>query len=319
MVHLLEVDTRYNPMFLWITSFHMPLFMTLSGLFARNSFRASFKDYFMKRGRQVLLPCLSWSLIIFAVIVILGGDLQIYTIKSFAINSLWFLKSVFVCGILGFIAFKSQRNRVMWVVLTLLLSQVILIWNVFIMYPCFLFGICIFKYLSWILKYKCLVLVISGLLFMVFSLYVSFSPNFWVRDQGIREALFSGTLSLMDNALFLMKVILKRYFQLFIGLLGSSFFITLFFLLFTGLRNVYLLNLAKLGQYTLGVYVIQSLILETILVRWISFSSDYFWSFDFVIAPLISLLIVYVCLFINKVIVFKEGKLATLLFGVSCS
>lgn len=44
MQHLLEVDTRYNPMFLWITSFHMPLFMTLSGLFARNSFRASFKD-----------------------------------------------------------------------------------------------------------------------------------------------------------------------------------------------------------------------------------------------------------------------------------
>ena len=92
------------------------------------------------------------------------------------------------------------------------------------------------------------------------------------------------------------------------------FYHAIFFLLFTGLRNVYLLNLAKLGQYTLGVYVIQSLILETILVRWISFSSDYFWSFDFVIAPLISLLIVYVCLFINKVIVFKEGKLATLLF-----
>ena len=69
-----------------------------------------------------------------------------------------------------------------------------------------------------------LVLVISGLLFMVFSLYVSFSPNFWVRDQGIREALFSGTLSLMDNALFLMKVILKRYFQLFIGLARIVFF-----------------------------------------------------------------------------------------------
>ena len=35
-----------------------------------------------------------------------------------------------------------------------------------------------------------------GVVIMVFSLYVSFSPNFWVRDQGIREALFSGTLSL---------------------------------------------------------------------------------------------------------------------------
>lgn len=319
MQHLLEVDTRYNPMFLWIASFHMPLFMTLSGLFARNSFRASFKDYFMKRSRQVLLPCLSWSLIILAVIVVLGTDLQIHAIKLFAINSLWFLKSVFVCGILGFIAFKPQRNRVMWVVFTLLLSQVILIWNVFIMYPCFLYGICIFKYLSWISKYKCSVLVISGLLFVVFSVYVSLSPDFWVRDQGIREALFSGTLSLKDNALFLMEVVLKRYFQLFIGLLGSLFFITLFFLLFTELRNVYLLNLAKLGQYTLGVYVIQSLILETILVQWISFSSDYFWLFDFLIAPLVSLLVVYICLFINKAIVLKKGKLATLLFGVSIS
>ena len=206
MQHLLEVMPDNNPMFLWISSFHMPLFMTLSGLFARNSFRGSFKDYLMKRGRQVLLPCLSWSLIILAVIAILGGDLQIYTIKSFAINSLWFLKSVFVCGVLGFIAFKPQRNRIMWVVITLILSQVILIWNVFIMYPCFLFGIYIFKYLSWILEYKCLVLVISGVSFMVFSLYVSFSPDFWVRDQGIREALFSGTLSLMDNALFLWRL-----------------------------------------------------------------------------------------------------------------
>ena len=182
--------------------FSQPLFMTLSGLFARNSFRASFKDYFMKRGRQVLLPCLSWSLIIFAVIVILGGDLQIYTIKSFAINSLWFLKSVFVCGILGFIAFKSQRNRVMWVVLTLLLSQVILIWNVFIMYPCFLFGICIFKYLSWILKYKCLVLVISGLLLWYFLYMYLFHLIFGLGIRVSEKLLFSGTLSLMVMLFF---------------------------------------------------------------------------------------------------------------------
>lgn len=34
MQHLLRVETINNPLFLWISSFHMPLFMSLSGMFA---------------------------------------------------------------------------------------------------------------------------------------------------------------------------------------------------------------------------------------------------------------------------------------------
>ena len=150
--------------------------------------------------------------------------LHIHGIRSFAVNTLWFLKSVFVCGLLGFVAFKLQGKRVLWVTFSLLLSQVTLVWNVFIMYPCFFFGIGVFSYLSEIMRFKGWALTISGLLFVASSLYVAFTPDFWVRNQGICEALFSGTLSLTENALFLLEVIFKRYFQLFIGLSGSLFF-----------------------------------------------------------------------------------------------
>ena len=316
MQHLLEVDVTHNPMFLWISSFHMPLFMALSDLFARRAYQGSFKDFLVKRGRQVLLPCLSWSLIIYIVLAFLDRDIHIHGIRSFAVNTLWFLKSVFVCGFLGFVAFKPQGKRVLWVTFSLLLSQVTLVWNVFIMYPCFLFGIGVFSYLSEIMRFMGWVLTISGLLFVASSLYVAFTPDFWVRNQGIREALFSGTLSLTENALFLLEVVFKRYFQLFIGLSGSMFFITLFYWLFADVHDTYSISLAKWGQYTLGVYVIQSLLLETLLVRWVSFGADTLVLFDMLIGPLLTLLVVVICLWVNYLIILMgRGKISLLLLG----
>ena len=76
----------------------MPLFMALSGLFARRAYQGSFKDFLVKRGRQVLLPCSLWSLIIYIVLAFLDGDIHIHGIRSFAVNTLWFLKSVFDAG-----------------------------------------------------------------------------------------------------------------------------------------------------------------------------------------------------------------------------
>ena len=43
---------------------------------------------------------------------------------------------------------------------------------------------------------------IGVVIYGIFFICIFFHLIFWVRDQGIREALFSGTLSLMDNALF---------------------------------------------------------------------------------------------------------------------
>lgn len=184
--------------------------MTLSGLFAQKLYKNSFKVYLLKRSRQILLPTLSWSLIILLITIILE-DIQFISIKSLLINSLWFLKSVFICGILGYIAFKPKRHRIIWIILSILLSQFCLIWNIFSMYPCFLLGILIHKYSTEFFKYKQLIILICGCLFLGLSIYVSFNPNMWILNKGIRAALFSGELSILNSLELIIKVIIKKY------------------------------------------------------------------------------------------------------------
>lgn len=315
MQHLLEVDGKNNPLFLWITSFHMPLFMALSGLFARKAFQLRFNEYLLKRGRQLLLPCVSWSIIILMVVGVLGEWTSL-SIKSFAIDSLWFLKSAFVCGILGFWALRPHKNRIVWVFFTLLLSQMCWVWNVFMMYPCFLLGMCIFSYLSWIVKHKRTILFISGLCFFSCSLYLSFTPDFWILNKGIRAMLFSGVYSLQESLGIIIEVMLKRYIQLFVGLCGSLFFIVLFYICFSQLHNGLFKIFANWGQYTLGIYVIQTVVLEIVLAKFVSFSSSYLAIFDGFIAPVISIIVLCICLYINMLILSKGGVMATILLGI---
>lgn len=89
-----------------------------------------------------------------------------------------------------------------------------------------------------------------------------------------------------------------------------------FYCLFADTHDAYSHSLAKWGQYTLGVYVIQSLLLETLLVRWFSFGADTLVLFDMLIGPLLTLLVVVVCLWVNYLIILMgRGKISLLLLG----
>lgn len=232
MQHLLDVPIEQNPMFLWISSFHMPLFMAIAGLFAERSFSRPLKDYISKRGSQLLIPWLSWSVIVLVVCAILGLNVSARSIANVFVNSLWFLKSLFVCGILALIGFKHKRHIVLWIFLSFLLSQIFLIWNVFTMYPCFLFGIFCGRKIDWLTEKRLIIMVLSGIPFIILSIVAANSPDFWARNMGIRATLFSGEVSIYDNLFFLGTVIAKRYCQILLGCLGCTFFFSLFLTLF---------------------------------------------------------------------------------------
>lgn len=314
MQHLLHIETIHNPMFLWIYTFHMPLFMTLSGLFSHKLYKLSFKEFIFKRSRQILLPTISWTIIIIGILIL--EDTTSISIKSIMINSLWFLKSLFICCILGYIAFKPSKHRIKCIIFSIILSQVCLIWNVYVMYPCFLFGILIHKYITELIKYKRLIIFVCGGLFFVLSIYISFTPEMWILNKGIRLTIFSGELSIWEKVQLLTIVMIKKYILLFIGIIGSIFFIAFFITFFNDVHNKFLKKLTFQGQYTLAVYVIQTVILETILPNWISFDGSSFRLFNWVIAPIISLIILWICLYLNKLILKLGGIIATLLLGV---
>lgn len=63
-----------SPIALWIYSFHMPLFMMLSGMFFKYSLNKDFKTMLIDKSRLLLLPLLCWGIVNFFVETLLFTD-----------------------------------------------------------------------------------------------------------------------------------------------------------------------------------------------------------------------------------------------------
>lgn len=87
----------------------------------------------------------------------------------------------------------------------------------------FLCGMFIYKYFNCLLNNLKVVLWISGTFFLILSLYLSFSPEYWITGKGIRQALFSGLMSIESNFLFLLDIVGRRYLNMIVGIAASVF------------------------------------------------------------------------------------------------
>lgn len=65
-----------SPFALWIYSFHMPLFMMLSGMFFKYSLKKDFKTLLTDKSRLLLLPLLSWGIMNFIIETFLFTDIN---------------------------------------------------------------------------------------------------------------------------------------------------------------------------------------------------------------------------------------------------
>lgn len=98
-------DSReyFSPVALWIYSFHMPLFMMLSGMFFKYSLKKDFKTLLIDKSRLLLLPLLCWGMMNFIIEALLfvnindWGRVIIGYIKSGGpLRGYWYLKCLFV-------------------------------------------------------------------------------------------------------------------------------------------------------------------------------------------------------------------------------
>jgi len=108
------VDFISNDVVKFIYSFHMPLFMVLSGYFFSSVLRISFFKVSIKKIRQLILPIVSWAVLM----EIIFSIYSLYNSKTIEIVSLlknistnvglnfWFLKSLFFCYILAYLLVK---------------------------------------------------------------------------------------------------------------------------------------------------------------------------------------------------------------------
>lgn len=76
--HLQTSDVWGNIMHKIIYTFHLPLFMMIAGFFCISSMNLNSFTFFKKKGTQLLLPCITWSIILYGIIWFMNTLQEIY-------------------------------------------------------------------------------------------------------------------------------------------------------------------------------------------------------------------------------------------------
>lgn len=295
--YLNAIDCIEEPVYRIIYSFHMPLFMMISGYFAVGSMNMNFSELILKKCRQILLPCFAWITLVWAclnVIELLKGN-PILFIKLYwgYINQFWFLKSLFICYLLAFLGYKGGK---LGILLAVLISQFISYSSVNFMFPAFVIGLFLRKkniMNSTKLGYRYIVYV------LFVAMLVLLCGSLWDIKLLTSQLIFSS-----DSEYTILYV-----YKMIVGLLGGMTFMMLFVVDFK--NNKTFKVIAKYGQLTLGIYILQSLILERLIGRIICFDMASF-PFIYVISPIISISVIGVCVWIINAI--KSSKSLALAF-----
>lgn len=305
-----------NPIFYFICSFHMPLFMLLSGYFFNKISIHNLPLLIKKKFRQLILPCFGWSIIVVLLNILFTSNNNsqynlFEVLKDIFYETgtrFWFLRSVFICYILTALSMRTLKKD--WIafivsfILFLMLSDNLRLALDKFMYPFFWVGYFMHKYKDYIEKYRNQILCLS------FSIFV-FMLLFWKKDYYIyitgMSFYYIDNMELFAYHLFeRISIITYRYL---IGLSGS---ISVFLFIRTYLNNQNKL-LSEIGKKTLGIYVIH-IIIEGKLLSQLDLSQTGFFLFNFVITPATSILLICFCILIINMLQ-KNKYVNTLMLG----
>lgn len=239
--HALQYLSGENPerlvSFNVIYTFHMPLFMMLSGYFAASSFQLPFRQFFKKKSIQLLLPAIAWSV---CKIILSGGGNFLNNI----VGSFWFLKSAFICYLITYIMLRIIKRRSLTY---LLLFTLPLFCNINIgtymlnyMLPSFVFGIWLKQHNQIILNNRKSCIAIALIIYVILLPLWNFSEYHYA--------------SIWQNGMFHTTPFLTCLHRIAIGLSGSLLLFSVFSY-FTKSNEIIL----NIGASTLGIYVMNGI------------------------------------------------------------
>ena len=316
-------DFFQNPVFKIIYTFHMPLFVYISGyLMAFSLKRNSVQDVFKARVKSLFIPFVSLAvlgtLMTYVLNLIFGktfgrvdiaGDLAD---QLFLKPSVWFLFTLFVSSGLLIYSVKLEKNfgTVIFAVIYFLLM--IIPYNDY----------CALYYIKWFYlfylagyflnKYN---VKVSNPVFYVIIFPVSLIMFIWLSSfWHTNDYIYINKMNFMSYQYFdeILRVI-YRYVTGFLGIIVTFYLSG--FLLKTKAAGL----LGRIGVYSLDIYIIQMFILEGIYPRLI-YKAQIHLDFNspfvlYLVAPLISIFFVSVCVLSSKFLIRKNRLLNTLLLG----
>lgn len=194
-----------NWLFVFIYSFHMPLFVFISGYFFESEKYTEIKFLVLKKARRLLLPHLTYSFILLLIVFLFypyfnhviydGNILSCFKIYHVVLTSLWFLWCVFLCSVITNLIFNYCPKP--WLVCVVLCVFMLLFYDympykvfkdlqLIIQMPFFLLGMYYKVNKNWINKQARLILLLTGLGYFIMyessgdkSLFYQLARNFF--------------------------------------------------------------------------------------------------------------------------------------------
>ncbi|MBQ0006880.1 MAG: acyltransferase family protein [Alistipes sp.] len=295
-----------HPLWEFIYSYHMPLFMFLCGFFFRSSLKKPFGQMTAVKLRQLGVPSLTAFAIDCLLLFCLGttaiADLCEFSFAGF-INSVWFLKCVLFCYLIMYPMCKLVRNDIAASLTASALITLIPgcdIVNLNFMLPMFCLGMVCGNHLDSIEKHRRWLLLLSVVLFSVLLCFWSGRLTVYMVP--------TKTIDFASGSVDWHNLLITLY-RLAIGMAGTMTFFLLARPVYGWLSKFsFAQTLCRIGGATLGIYFLQTFLLE-ILVNRLCVYLPLPWSYA--AALLLAVLELAVCY--NLVRLIRKSGVASLL------
>lgn len=253
-------DFWTNPLWSFIYSYHMPLFMLLCGYFFSSSLRRPFGSMLRSKTIQLIVPTITLTGLIYGLIAITGYN----PVPEFfgpdltsVLNVLWFLKCVFLCYIIAYVSMKLFRSIVSAAIVTSVIFTIIPggdVVNLNFLLPMFWIGYSLHVWRERVERHRKSILAVTGLSFVVMLCFWSGTLTVYAVPIDVID-WHSLNLNLPNLGVTL--------YRLAIGAAGSL----MFFMLAAPADRIVSKwrcypTLLAVGKATLGIYVVQTVIVE---------------------------------------------------------
>jgi fucose 4-O-acetylase-like acetyltransferase len=316
----------------FLVTYNMPLFFMISGFFFASSLGLSFKDVFRKRFFTLIIPHITWTILIALVDLWMTfmGWKTAFSDKPFTILSqiqalfmpsvatdLWFFKDLFLTSMIVFISCKIFKKRYAAFIASMLF---VLFFNFFgvvgraqrFMMPIFWTGILLKTYYPVFCKHLNKLLIGSSILLLVCYYFYNYTYMIYLMDfpplVNFQQSLAEGKI------VFDFTNIGVSVFRSLTGIVGSVFFFTLFQRFWK--KNNVTSFLSRCGQLTVGIYGIQAIILQRVMHNLLDFANVNIWVYRFLISSGAAMFVFFICVLIIRLIQ-RNKPLTFVIFGSS--
>lgn len=159
-----------------IVSVHMPLFMMVSGYFARAIYRKSVRENVVQKAKQLLLPSVSTFFVVGLALMAIRSTPPcegMLNLLSYSLTSYWFLKALFIYYAVGSLTVWLWRKSpwfapCLWLAVLGLFSFDFDFLHCIAMLPFFLAGMLLYRYETWFWQHSKMVVVVSMVIYLLF-------------------------------------------------------------------------------------------------------------------------------------------------------